>query len=175
MERKFGKLNNKVVAEDNAHDATADSGTDDDGEEVNGNNVSKKTDNHDNIDKITNNEHVLQVEADSGDEEGDTLELQQLGGEVDSHPQPGGDDGPPAANTRSKQSCSTCCCGPHHNFSLHATVLQPQTMPMAMQLSMHPMLVSYYEEFTVNWEQAKSMAGHSVENMIMSVGVKLRL
>ena len=176
MERTFGHFRTKAADEetneDPGHEATMDI-LDNDDDEVNGKSVSNQTD-EENFDLFDNPDLLLQVETNSGDEEGDTLDQQQ-GGEADSHTQPGGDDGPPAANTRSKQSCSNCCCHSHHKYSLHARVEQAQPITMAVELSVHPRLVSYYKEYIVNEEEARSMIGHNVDDMIMSVGTDLRL
>lgn len=176
MERKFGHFRtgaaDEGTEEDPGHDATMDV-LDNDDDEVDGKSVSNQTDDG-NVDLFDNSDMLLQVETDSGDEEGGSLDQQQ-GGDVDSHSQPGGDDGPPAANTRSKQSCSNCCCHSHHKYSLHVRVKQAQPLPMALELSVHPKLVSYYKENLVNEEQATSMIGCNVDEMIMSVGINLRL
>ena len=50
-------------------------------------------------------------------------------------------------------------------FLGHATV----------ELSVHPKLISYYKEYIVNEEQAKSMIQCNVDKMILSVGTNLRL
>ena len=118
-----------------------------------------------------NEDNLLHVETEQVAEEGG-VHPQQQGGDGDTQSQQGRDDGPLAASTRSKQKCAKCCCLSHHNFSLHirSSVPEPLPLPFAMDMTMSPKLVNYYNK---QWESENLLIEDSLGNLIMSHGVML--
>ena len=56
---------------------------------------------------------------------------------------------------------------PHHNLSLHVRTNTPESLPLAMDVIMHPKLVMYYNK---QWKTENLMTEDSLGELIMSHG-----
>ena len=108
----------------------------------------------------------------------DAIDDSMLGGD-ERHPQPGGgdedplievcDDCGPAANTRSKNKCASCCCLPHHSFSTHMRKSQLGEMPMiACQLEAQQVF-KLFSNVQVQ-ETTNSVKENTIEGILWAVG-----
>ena len=120
-------------------------------------------------DRIVIDDFLLQVDA---------VDDSMLGGD-EPHPQPGGrdedplievcDDSGPAANTRSKDKCASCCCLPHHSFSTHMRKSQLGEMPMiACQLEAQQVF-KLFSNVQVQ-ETTNSVKENTIEGILWAVG-----
>ena len=126
-----------------------------------GNNVSETDEELHHLFDI-NGDDQLQVETDGS-------HPQQQGGDA-SIPQLGGDESPPAANTRSKYRCSTCCCRSHHKLAMHTKAKELKPIAMAVDLALPSTL--YMEKWGV---EKQAIQKDTLDDMIMSIGGKLKL